>query len=729
MARLLSRLGAMATRRRGRFLAAWLVILCASVGGFATVGSDFDSEATLPGTESQAGIDVLESALPTATGVQGQLVFTAPAGKTLDDKRSRAVIEHAIENATDAPQVATVTDPFTSGTVSSDRSTGVAQVLYPIKRHALGDASVEALEEIARTTSDDGIQTDVGGTIYSTGDVPITVTEVAGLGVAVIVLVMTFGSLLAAGATLATALLGLVIALVGLVLASNLATVSTTAPTLALMIGLAVGIDYALFVVSRHRSQLATGMSVPHSVARATATAGGAVIVAGLTVVIALAGLTVVGVPFLTGMGLAAAGAVALAVVVAVTLLPALLAFAGERLRPGPNSRLVRRELESATPTMGQRWTRLVTRHRVASCLMVVIGLATLALPATQLRLALPDNGTAPLDSTQRHAYDRIADAFGPGYNGRLLLLVQGDGPLASATQITEQLTTSGIATLSEPEPGDDGRTAVVTVVPDTGPRETETEDLVRDLRAELPELAADADTEVFVTGSTAAALDISEKLRSALLPYTVVVVGLSLLLLMIALRSILVPVKAAAGFLLSVGASLGAVVAAFQWGWLADVTGVDTAGPVFSFMPIIVIAVLFGLAMDYEVFLVSRIREEYVRTGDSRDAVIAGGRHSARVVTAAALIMLAVFIGFATTEDLSIKPIAFGLAIGIGIDAFLVRMALGPALLAVLADRAWWLPGWLDRTVPHLDLEGAGPDDPDASAGAPASQPTGAPR
>ncbi|MFJ5227543.1 MMPL family transporter [Streptomyces sp. NPDC088400] len=709
MTSLLHSLGRAAFRHRGPFLAGWLLLIVLVGGGLAAFGSHLDSEATIPGSQSQKGIDLLEKSQPASTGVTAQLVFVAPKGSTVDDPAYRAVVRKTVAAAGKAPQVESAVDPFEAKSVSADRRTALAQVLYPIKRDALNDSSVIALEEIAEEARSSGLRAEVGGTIYSTAGLEVGIGELVGLAVAVIVLVLTFGSLLAAGLPLLTALVGLAIGLLGLMLVSNVATVSSTAPSLALMVGLAVGIDYALLILSRHRTQLASGMDAEESAARATGTAGSAVVFAGLTVIIALSGLSVVGIPFLSVMGLAAAGTVLTAVLVAITLLPALLGFAGTRLRPTPGSRADRRE--RAVPGErrygGERWARLVTRRPLVTVVGVVIGLGLMAVPAAQLTLAMPDNGTAAPESTQRKAYDLISDAFGPGRNGRLLVLVQteeGGDPEPTATEVAtgiDRLRLPEVISVSPPQFGEDARTAILTVVPKDGPRDEATERLVRDIRAAAPELGAAAGADVLVTGSTAAAIDVSDRLTSSLLPFAAIVVGLALILLLLVFRSIVIPVKAVFGFLLSVGAAFGTVVAVFQWGWLAGLFGVPTTGPVFSFMPIILIAVLFGLAMDYEVFLVSRMREEFVHTGRHRESVIAGSRHASRVVTAAALIMFSVFASFVTAEDLTLKPIALGLAVGILVDAFLIRMTLVPAILALAGKSAWWLPRRLDRMLP----------------------------
>jgi RND superfamily putative drug exporter len=458
---------------------------------------------------------------------------------------------------------------------------------------------------------------------------------------------------------------------------------------------------------------------------------------AGLTVVIALSGLAVVGIPFLTVMGVGAAGTVLVAVLVALTLLPALLGFAGSRLAPKPGSRAARRELADAAAddapagavgtSAGARWTRLVTRRPLVTVVLVLAGLLALAIPAPQLQLALPDNSTAAPDSPQRQAYDLVSEYFGPGLNGPLVVLLEGmdsDAAESLAQRVAAEIGGTPTATPGEFEGGLDGvayalptllgdgtqdpADAIITVIPDSGPQAEATNDLVAELRDRAPQWEAETGAELAVTGQTAVAIDVSDRLADALLPFALVVVGLALVLLLLVFRSILVPIKAAVGFLLSVGASFGAVVAVFQWGWLGGLFGVEATGPVISFLPVILMAVLFGLAMDYEVFLVSRMREEYVHGASPRDAVVTGARHAARVVVAAALIMFSVFASFVTIEDVIVKAIALGLAVGIVVDAFVVRMTLVPAVLALLGRSAWWLPRWLDRLLPDLDVEGA---------------------
>ncbi|TDV35945.1 MMPL family transporter [Actinophytocola oryzae] len=690
MAALLYRLGAWTHRRRRTVLTAWLVVLAAAGALAATSGGSYEDDFSIPGSRAQQTLDTVAEQFPGAAGASAQVVFVAPAGRGVAGYR--AVIDRTLRAAANAPQVAGVASPL----ISPDGGTALATVAYREKAVRVESASLDALEEVFRPARAAGLRVEVGGSVHGEAESGHG-TEALGLLIALVVLVITFGSLVAAGLPLLTALLGVGATVAGLTVVTGAVTLPTTAPALALMLGLAVGIDYALFIVGRHRSQLASGMTVAESAARAIGTAGAAVVFAGLTVLVALAGLTVVRIPFLTAMGLAAAGAVLVAVLVATTLIPALLGFAGERLRPRPASRAARHDGRS---TLGARWVRLVTRRPLVTTLAVVVVLGVMALPAAGLRLALTDNGSAPAKSTQRQAYDLTAAAFGPGFNGPLVVLADLRTGGDTAEALADRLgAVDGVAAVGRPQLSSDGRYALVRVIPETGPQDERTHRVVADLEAA-------GGTSVGVTGATAIGIDISELLGASLVPFALIVVGLAFLLLMIAFRSLVVPLKATLGFLLSVGASLGAVVAVFQWGWLAELVGVPHTGPVISFMPVILMAVLFGLAMDYEVFLVSRMHEEYVRGGDPRGAVTNGFQASGRVVAAAALIMVAVFAGFAPDGDATLKPIAFALAVGVLLDAFLIRMTLVPAVLTLARHRAWWLPRWLDRVLPNLDVE-----------------------
>ncbi|TKJ22820.1 MMPL family transporter [Blastococcus sp. CCUG 61487] len=747
MAHLLARLGRASFRRRRLVTAVWAGLLAVVIALLATVGGAFDDEFTIPGSPSQDALDRLEELSPEAAGAGAQLVFVAPEGQTVLEPEFATAIEESVAEAAEAPQVGSVASPFDTLTISEDGRAALAQVQYDVSLEFLEEGSIDALIGTTAPAEDAGLETAVGGDAFGMTGVAVGPLEFIGVAVAVLVLVLTFGSLLAAGMNLLIALIGIAVGIGGLLLVSNVITLSSTAPTLALMIGLAVGIDYTLFILSRHRTQLAAGMDPEESAGRAVGTAGSAVVFAGLTVIVALSGLAVVGIPFLTVMGIGAAGTVLVAVLVALTLLPALLGFAGARLAPKPGSRAARREEATAREdgaggSLGARWAALITRRPLVTVLAALAALLVLALPAPQLELALPDNSAAAEDTPQRQAYDLVSEYFGPGLNGPLVVLVEGMDPATAEQALGEIAVAIGgepTDTLGEfeggvdgvrfaqPTPLPDGSSALVSVIPETGPQDEATHDVVTDLRAVAADLEAATGTELAVTGQTAIAIDISDRLADALLPFALVVVGLALVLLLLVFRSVLVPIKAAVGFLLSVAASFGAVVAVFQWGWLSDVLGVPATGPVISFLPIMLMAILFGLAMDYEVFLVSRMREAYVHGAEPREAVVTGARHTSRVVVAAALIMFSVFASFVSIEDVTVKAVAFGLAIGVLVDAFLVRMTLVPAVLALLGHSAWWLPRWLDRVLPDLDVEGArlGPVEPDRPT---TREPVGAP-
>lgn len=729
MATLLARVGRAGAQHRLTVIGAWVLLLALCVAGVGASGANTDDTFTIPGTESQQSLDTLAERFPAASGTTAQLVFVAPDGATVTAGTVRAAIGAVVQAAADAPGVTGVLDPATAGTVSADGRVALAQVQYGVRLSQITDADVTALEDAVRQAAGGAVTVEIGGGIYAANAVEVGATELVGVGIALVVLLVTFGSVLAAGMTVGVALLGVAIGLLGLMSLTDLITISSTAPTLALMIGLAVGIDYSLFLLSRHRSQLAEGEDVRDSIAHATGTAGSAVVFAGVTVVIAMAGLAVVRIPFLTVMGLAASLTVTVAVLIAITLLPALLSLAGERLRPRPGSRtarLIAAQDGAGRPPFARRWAERVTRRPVVTLVVGLALLGTLALPARELALALPDNGSAAPATSERAAYDTLSDAFGPGFNGPLLVVLDaagtglsGDDLTAAAVAVRERIAgRDGVAVVSAPTLNPDGDLALLQVVPTTGPTDEATGDLVRTLRDDAGDLTAGSDLTLTVTGQTAADIDISQRLGDALLPFAAVVVGLALILLLLVFRSVLVPIKAAVGFLLSVAAAFGTVVAVFQWGWLDDVFAVHTTGPVVSFLPIIVIAVLFGLAMDYEVFLVSRVREAYVHGAAPRDAVLDGFRHAGRVVTAAALIMFAVFASFSAGESTVVKPMALALAVGVLVDAFVVRMTLVPAVLALLGRAAWWLPRRLDRVLPRVDVEGESLTGPRVSIG-----------
>ncbi|MFF2375678.1 MMPL family transporter [Streptomyces xiamenensis] len=701
MATLLYRLGRFSFRARGRIAAVWLVLLALLGLAAATLMSPTTDEFSMPGTESQQALDDLGRQFPEASGATGTIVIAAPEGGGLDP----AAVAPVVEEAAGIDGVIAVMDPFETGAVSPDGRYALVQLQFDTSVDKITDGQRSAYEAVGAGIED--LRVEHGGEIMG-GEVEIGSTEILGVLVAAVVLVITFGSLVAAGMTLLNALIGVAIGMAGLFSLTSVIELTSTAPILALMLGLAVGIDYSLFITSRYRQYLAEGVAPEEAAGRATGTAGSAVVFAGATVIIALTGLSVVGIPFLTFMGLAAAGTVAVAVLVALTLLPAFLSFAGPKILPR-KQRAESGKAEAPTEGFGFTWGRLVTHKlRIPILLLATAGLVALTLPAQNMRLALPDAGTAAEGSPAREAYDLTAEGFGEGFNGRLIAVVNGADPQSTGAAVEEAagliMATDGILAVTPPQLNAQGTTALLTVIPEAGPTDTATEDAVHAIRDQVGGIEG---ADIALTGVTALGIDVSEKLADAMPIYLLLVVGLSILLLMLVFRSVLVPLKAALGFLLTVGATFGITVAIFQEGHLAELVGVDAPGPLVSFLPILLIGILFGLAMDYEVFLVSRMREDFVHGADPRAATVSGMGHNARVVTAAALIMTSVFGGFVFMDDPIIKSIGFALAIGVVIDAFVVRMALVPAVMSLLGRAAWWLPAPVDKVLPDLDIEG----------------------
>uniref|UniRef100_A0AAU3H267 MMPL family transporter n=1 Tax=Streptomyces sp. NBC_01401 TaxID=2903854 RepID=A0AAU3H267_9ACTN len=716
MATFLYKLGRLAFRRRRYVALIWVALLALAGFGAASASTATSSSFSIPGTEAQRAFDLLDERFPggSADGATARVVFKAPEGEKVTATANKAEIQEIVgELKSGSDQIASVADPYEADAVSKDGSTAYISVSYKVSSMELTDGTRDALEDAGEAAQSSGMTVEIGGDALQV--MPETgATEVIGVAIAAVVLVITFGSLIAAGLPLLTALIGVGVGVSSITALANVLDLGSTTSILAMMIGLAVGIDYALFIVSRYRAELAEGRKHEEAAGRAVGTAGSAVVFAGLTVVIALVGLAVVNIPMLSKMGFAAAGTVAIAVLIALTLVPAMLGFAGKRIM----GRRARKAAEAenrpeAKPNMGTRWARFVLRKPVWVLLAGVIGLGAIALPAASLEMGLPDDGSQPKSTTQRQAYDMLSDGFGPGFNGPLLVVVDTknstDGK-AAVDRVSQEIEGTGhVAAVTPAAFNKAGDAATITVIPKDRPSSTDTENVVHAIRDAGKDIKGDTGAEVLVTGATAMNIDFSQKMNDALLPYLALVVGLAFLLLMVVFRSILVPLKAALGFLLSVVAALGAVVAVFQWGWLGSLFGVEQTGPIMSMMPIFMVGVVFGLAMDYEVFLVTRMREAYVHGESPGQAIVTGFKHGARVVTAAAVIMMAVFSGFIGSSESMIKMIGFSLAIAVFFDAFVVRMAIVPAVLALLGKRAWWLPRWLDRALPNVDVEGEG--------------------
>nr|WP_241267191.1 MMPL family transporter [Streptomyces scabichelini] len=699
----------------------WLGALLLAVAAAAMAPAGEEEDLSMPGTESQKAFDLLDERFPESNsqGAEARLVFQAPDGQRVTATENRAAVEDTLGSLDGGDQVASTTDPYETGAVSEDGTIAYSTITYTADAVDLTEPTKSALEDAASQARDAGLTVEIGGSALDAEEELGGTTEIIGVAVAAVVLVLALGSLVAAGLSLLTAFVGVAIAF-GLVsaLAVPLGLTSTVA-ILALMLGLAVGIDYALFITSRFRDERAQGSEPEEAAGRAVGTAGSAVVFAGATVFIALVGLGVVGIPELTKMGMGGAGAVALAVLVALTLVPALFGFFGRRVlsrrvrkatRPG-SERPHTVPTEAGRPGLGTRWARFVLRRPVPVLMIAGLGLGAVALPALSLELGLPGDESKSVETTQRRAYDLLSEGFGPGFNGPLTVVVDtsesGDSRATTDLVVKTVRAVDGVASVGDPVLSRAKDTAVLTAVPQTAPNSGETKDLVHAIRGAVSGVEADTGAGILVTGTTAMNIDISEAMSDALIPYLTVVIGLAVLLLMVVFRSVLVPVKAALGFLLSVGAAFGVLVAVFQWGWAADLIGIEQTGPVMSLMPILIIGIVFGLAMDYEVFLLTRMRESYVHGASPGEAIVNGFRHSGRVVAAAAIIMVSVFAGFIGMTSPTIQTMGVGLAAAVAFDAFVVRMAIVPAVLALLGHRAWWLPRILSRVLPNVDIEG----------------------
>ncbi|RAG87549.1 MMPL family transporter [Streptacidiphilus pinicola] len=708
-------LGRWAFRRRRLVLGIWLLVAVLAVVLATASGGKTNDTFTIPGTESQRTTDLLQHTLPALAGGQTQVVFAAPAGRHITDPGPRAAVDASLARIKGVPQVATVSDPYTAHGVSPDGQVALVSVQWGAQPPDVKDASLDALETAVTPARQAGVQVEYSGSVYPGWRlVPSELPELIGLIIAFVILLITFGALVAAGMPILTAILGVVVSLMGITALASVINIASASTTVAIMLGLSCGVDYGLFILFRHRNQLLQGMETEQSVGLAVGTAGGSVVFAALTVIIALCGMSVVGIPFLTVMGLSAAAAVAIALLIALTLLPALLGFAGHRItrfistrvRPGHHERVAKTSAAESPTTRGARWSRFVVRRDWLVAFTGVALLLLLALPALDMQLGLPSGASKPTSNTQRRAYDLISAHFGPGYNGPLLVVTEHGVPPAAAQRLAAALATQQGVAAAAPLAANP-QVAIVRVVPKTGPNDPATADLVHGLRDHRAAIEAVVGAPVLIGGTTASNIDVSQKLADALPVFLAVVVGLAFVLLTLAFRTILVPIKSIIGFLLSVAAAFGAQVAMFQWGWGRHIFGI-TPTETISFLPLIMLAIIFGLSSDYEVFVVSRIKEDYTASDDARGAVRRGTARSARVVTAAALIMFSIFVAFMFTSDPTIKAIGFSFAVGVFLDAFVVRLTVVPAVMAIVGARIWYHPRWFARYVPDPDIEGS---------------------
>lgn len=722
MSNRLYNLGRFVARRRRVVVAGWIVLALAGVLANRVVGGGTVDNFEVPGVESQEAADLLKDSFPERSGATAMVVFHVADG-SVTDPEAAAGIEAAVAEVRGLDHVVAVTEPLDGPrSISSDGATAFAAVQFDAPTAELGHSAVDALVATASPAEAAGVQVEYGGELPTALKERTTgPAEMIGIIAALVILFVTFRSVYSAILPLGVAVLGLVVGLSIVGLLGALIDIPSVAPRLGTMIGLGVGIDYALFILSRHRDNLEAGMSNEDSVGRTNATAGNAVVVAGSTVVVAILGLQLAGIPFVAALGYSASLVVAVAVLVAITLLPALLAIAGPRVLTRSHRREARRASEAAESVeiadadSGHSgwvlWAHWVAHHPWRSAITASAVLLVLSVPVLDMRLGQADAGTDPSSTTHRRAYDLLAEGFGEGFNGPLLLAVDLGG--STDTAALEQITAAvgddpGVLAVSPPEINDAGDTALLTAIPTTKPQDRATSDLVHRLRGStLPEATAGGDATVLVGGPTAGFIDQSDKISDRLPWFIAAVVSLSFLLLMIVFRSILVPLKAALLNLLSIGAAYGVVVAVFQWGWGRSLIGLEEAVPIASFVPMMMFAILFGLSMDYEVFILSRIREEYHRGRTNVDSVVEGLGATAKVITAAALIMISVFLGFVASDDPVVKMMGIGLATAVAVDATIVRMILVPSTMALVGDPNWWLPKWLDRLLPRLDIEG----------------------
>lgn len=691
MSNLLYRLGRSAATRPWVAIGAWVVLALVVIASSVAFGRDLEESFEAPGLDSYRAAELLAEAQADEGGVTAHVVLEAR-----DAAAQLAPVEAALEAL---PRVLR-----TTSNVSPDGAIALVRVQYPAIEH-LDASDLDNLKDaVADLREESSLTLETGGDLFfAFEEAPTGLGEVAGIAVAMIVLLIAFGSFVAMGLPIGMALFGLVVGVTSMKLVTYLIDIPAWAPQLAAMVGLGVGIDYALFLVTRHREHLALGLPVAEAAGRALATAGQAVIFAGGTVVVAILGLLVAEIPFVTGGGIAISAMVLVMVLASVTLLPALLGLAGHRI----NGR--RRRVDGGTRRPGTGWYRWgahVTRNATAYLVGGAVLMIALAGPVLALDLGFPDDGTKPESRTERRAYDLIADGFGPGANGPLVIAVDiSQGGSVVASLAAAMAADPGITSVGDPTIDLTAGVATLVAQPTTSPQDVATQETVARLRSEVfPTVLDGTAATAHVGGQTATFADLGDRVQERMLRFVVAVLLLSFLLLTVLFRSVLVPLKAVVLNLLSVGAAYGVLVMVFQWGWAAGLIGVESTVPIVSFIPLFMFAILFGLSMDYEVFLLSRVREEYRRHGDNTRAVIAGIAGTGRTITAAALIMVAVFSGFVLGSDPVVKMMGVGLATAIFLDATVVRLVLVPAAMKLLGDANWWLPGWLDRLLPELD-------------------------
>ncbi|ELS56692.1 MMPL family transporter [Streptomyces viridochromogenes] len=693
----------------------WLLAFGGVTAAAAVAGSAYSNDYHVPGTESGRATQLLEDGFPGFGGDSDTVVWHTTSG-TVRAADIEQTMTRTLDEIADLPGIAAVDSPYDkqgAAGISEDGHTAYATVTFDDSAENLDKGDAQAVVSAAKAAESDGLQVELGGSAVGLTESPEGhLAEVVGVAVAAVVLFLAFGSLAASLLPIATALVSVGTAYAGTALLGHVMTVADFAPMLGMLIGLGVGIDYALFIVTRHRRGLKRGLSVAESVTNAVATTGRAVVFAGATVCIALLGMLILRLSFLNGVAVAASLTVILTVAASVTLLPALLSFIGMRaLSRRERRRLAEHGPEPELPTgFAARWSAFVERHPKALGAIALAVITVLALPTLGLRLGTSDQGNNPQTSTTRQAYDLLADGFGPGVNGPLTLVTEVDGghdKLALDNLDGTLRATEGVASVTPVTYNTGGDTAYLTVVPKSSPQSQQTSDLVDRLRSEvLPRAETGTSLDVHVGGMTAGYDDFADVIVGKLPLFVGVVIGLGCLLLLLAFRSVGIPLKAAAMNVAAVAAAFGIVVAIFQWGWGSELLGLGRAGPIEPFLPVIMVSVLFGLSMDYQVFLVSRMYEEWLETGDNRRAVRVGLAETSRVINSAAVIMISVFLAFVLSGDRVIAMFGIALAAAVALDAFVLRTLLVPALMHMLGGANWWLPRWLDKRMPRISIE-----------------------
>ncbi len=702
MHRTVRRIGDASARRPWVTIGAWAIVVAVVVAMASTIGGAFADDFAAPGTQSETAMALLEERFPEAAGGSAMAVFAAPGGTGIEDHRP--AIDAALGRISTVPHVAAVEDPFDVGTVSGDGRIGFATITFDLPSTELGPEPLAALAEALEPARSGGLLAELGGdAVFINAETETSGAEAIGVLAALVILVVAFGTVVAALVPISLALVAVAVGLGGITVLANAMDVSSAAPTIGAMIGLGVGIDYALFIVARYREGRAAGQDNASALSAAIGSSGSAVLFAGGTVVVAMAALVLTGLGFLASIGLSTSLVVLFAVATALTLLPALLTLLGDRIDAG---RLVGRR-RPATRIEDTRWWRFA--HRVSGrpwpyLIVASTVLLALAAPALRMETGFPDAGDDSTTTTHRRAYDLLAEGFGPGFNAPLLLVADLREPGVEAGTVpalaARVAADPGIAAVGEPRTSPGGDTVVLPTIPTTAPADPETSATLERVRELVP-------ANVAVSGLTAMTDDLTAQLADTLPVFIAAILAASFLLLMLVFRSVVVPLKAAVMNLLSIGGAYGIVVAVFQWGWFAGLFNLEGTYLIASPMPTIFFAILFGLSMDYEVFLLSRIREEYDATGDNAESVARGMAATGRVITSAALIMTVVFLSFVANPSPLVKMMGLGLSTAIVLDATLVRMVVVPATMALMGRANWWLPPWLDRWVPHVNVEG----------------------